>query len=59
MEIGTRFSGGDINFVAAERIAAGQYKLTAETAGVVGNEYIGPCFRSTTSGNAAGACLTF
>lgn len=44
MEIGTRFSGGDINFVVTERIAAGQYSLTAETAGTVGNEYIGTLF---------------
>ena len=33
MEIGTRFSGGDINFTVTERIAPGQYSLTAETAG--------------------------
>lgn len=44
VEIGTRFSGGDINFAVTERVAAGQYKLTAETAGAVGNEYIGTLF---------------
>ena len=44
LEIGTRFSGGDINFVVTERIAAGQYSMTAETAGVVGNEYVGTLF---------------
>lgn len=44
MEIGTRFSGGDMNFVVTERIAAGQYSLTAETAGTSGNEYIGTLF---------------
>lgn len=44
MEIGTRFSGGDINFVVTARIATGQYSLTAETAGTVGNEYIGTLF---------------
>ena len=27
-----------------ERIAAGQYSMTAETAGVVGNEYVGTLF---------------
>lgn len=42
--IGNHLSGGDINFVVTERIAAGQYKLTAETAGAVGNEYIGTLF---------------
>lgn len=44
VEIGTRFSGGDINFVVTERIAGGQYKLDAETAGAVGNEYVGGLF---------------
>lgn len=44
MEIGTRFSGGDMNFVVTERIAAGQYRLTAETAGHAGNEYVGTLF---------------
>lgn len=44
LEIGTRFSGGDINFAVTERIAPGQYRLTAETAGAVGNEYIGTLF---------------
>ena len=44
MEIGTRFSGGDINFTVTERIAPGQYSLTAETAGTVGNEYVGTLF---------------
>lgn len=42
--IGTRFSGGDVNFVVTEKVAVGQYKLNAETAGVVGNEYIGTLF---------------
>lgn len=42
--IGTRFSGGDINFTVTEQIAPGQYRLTAETAGAVGNEYIGTLF---------------
>lgn len=42
--IGTRFSGGDINFVITEKIAAGQYSLTAESTGAAGNEYIGTLF---------------
>lgn len=44
VEIGTRFSGGDINFTVIERVAAGQYRLTSETAGAVGNEYVGGLF---------------
>ena len=44
MEIGTRFSGGDINFVVTGRIASGQYSLTAETGGPLGNGDIGTLF---------------
>jgi uncharacterized phage protein gp47/JayE len=44
LAIGTRLSGGDINYRVTERIAAGQFKLTAETAGTVGNEYFGTLF---------------
>lgn len=42
--LGTRFSGGDINFAVTAEIAPGQYQLTAETAGAVGNEYIGTLY---------------
>lgn len=42
--LGTRFSGGDINFAITAEIAPGQYQLTAETAGAVGNEYIGTLY---------------
>ncbi len=42
--LGTRFSGGNVNYKVVEEIAAGQYKVTAETAGAVGNEYIGTLF---------------
>ena len=44
MEIGARFSGGDMNFVVTERVAPGQYKLKAETPGAAGNEHIGVLF---------------
>lgn len=44
LKTGTRFSGDDLNFVVTERISAGQYKLTSETAGKAGNEYIGTLF---------------
>jgi len=44
--IGSRFStidGGDsVNFTAAARIGAGQYQMTCETPGVIGNQYTGP-----------------
>lgn len=42
--IGSRFSGGDYNYTVTERLAPGQYKLTAETAGTVGNTYFGTLF---------------
>jgi len=42
--IGTRFSGGSLNYVATEKIAGGQFKMLCETAGVVGNQYQGVLF---------------
>jgi uncharacterized phage protein gp47/JayE len=39
--IGTRFKGGDYNFVVTEKIVTGQFKLQCETAGEVGNSYSG------------------
>ena len=42
--IGTRFSGGDINYVVTGTITQGQYQLTAEAAGTIGNEYIGTLY---------------
>lgn len=42
--LGARFSGGDINFAVTAEITPGQYQLTAETAGAVGNEYIGTLY---------------
>jgi uncharacterized phage protein gp47/JayE len=42
--LGTRFSDGNINYRVTERIASGQYKLTSETAGAIGNEYFGILF---------------
>ena len=58
VEIGTRLSGGDIDFTVTERIAAGQYKLTAETAGAVGNEYVGTLFPIDYVSNLAAARLS-
>ena len=44
--IGSRFStidGADsVNFIASERIGDGQYQMTCETPGAIGNQYTGP-----------------
>ena len=44
--IGARFStvsgSQSINFVATQRVSTGQYQLTAETPGEIGNSYSGP-----------------
>lgn len=44
--LGARFStidGADsVNFVATERLGFGQYQMTCETAGTIGNRYTGP-----------------
>lgn len=39
--IGSRFRGGDVVFVVTEHIAGNEYRLEAETAGTIGNEYFG------------------
>lgn len=39
--IGSRFSGGTVNYVATLRISKGVYQLTCEEAGVIGNAYFG------------------
>lgn len=58
VEIGTRFSGGDINFAATERIAAGQYKLTAESPGDIGNDHAGTLFPISHTPDLASARLS-
>lgn len=40
--VGSRFSLGDLNYLALSRIAAGQWLLECETVGVVGNQDYGP-----------------
>ncbi len=42
--VGSRFSGGDLNYVVTEKIATGQFKLRCETAGAAGNQYQGNLF---------------
>lgn len=42
--IGSRYSGGDMNFVAIQRTAPGQFSLRAETPGEGGNTYFGTLF---------------
>jgi uncharacterized phage protein gp47/JayE len=39
--IGTRYAIGDMTYVASQRISAGTYRMTCETAGTVGNERFG------------------
>lgn len=39
--IGSRSSGGDLNYTTVEKISTGVFKLQCETAGTIGNEYIG------------------
>lgn len=38
--LGKRFSIGDLNYTVTERISAGVYRVTCETAGTVGNQYL-------------------
>ncbi len=38
---GQRFNIGDLNYVVTERMAPGQYQARCETAGTVGNQYLG------------------
>ena len=39
--IGARFSGSDLNYVAIEKIADGQFQLRCETVGAIGNRNFG------------------
>lgn len=39
--IGSRFSGDDFNYVVTEQISDGVYKIECETAGTIGNSYMG------------------
>lgn len=38
---GKRFNIGDVNYVVLEQILPGQYQVQCETAGVIGNQYLG------------------
>ncbi len=38
---GRRFNIGEMNYVAAEQIAPGQYQMKCENAGTIGNKYFG------------------
>ena len=38
---GQRFNIGSLNYVVTEQIAPGQYQVMSETAGVIGNQYLG------------------
>lgn len=39
--VGTRFSGGTVNYTATARISQGVYQMTCEDAGIIGNAYFG------------------
>ncbi len=41
ISLGARFSGGGLNFVATKKLETGVYELTCETAGEIGNSYLG------------------
>lgn len=42
--IGSRFSGGDCNYIVTERLTDGEYMLQCEESGAVGNRYFGTLF---------------
>lgn len=42
--IGSRFSGGDVNYVVTDKIKVGEYQVTAEEAGEIGNHHFGILF---------------
>lgn len=60
--LGSRFSAIDganaINYVVTERLGAGVYALQAETAGVIGNDYLGPILPIDALSNLKSATLT-
>ncbi len=41
IEIGTRFSCDDLNYIAVEKISTGVYQMQCETVGVIGNKNFG------------------
>lgn len=38
---GQRFNIGEMNYIVTEQIAPGQYQVQCETAGIIGNQYLG------------------
>ena len=60
--IGARFStidGGDsVNFTVTSQVGPGQYRLTCETAGVIGNSYTGPILPITVIPGLTSAQIT-
>lgn len=60
--VGARFStidGGDsVNFTATERVGPGQYRLTCETPGAIGNSYTGPILPITVIPGLTSAQIT-
>ena len=60
--IGARFStmdGGDsVNFTVTSQVSPGQYRLTCETAGAIGNSYTGPILPITVIPGLTSAQIT-
>jgi uncharacterized phage protein gp47/JayE len=42
--VGSRYSGADLNYIVAEKIDTGQFRMRCETVGAVGNQYSGTLF---------------
>ena len=55
--INSRYSGGEVNFRAVERISQGVFRMLAEQAGDVGNRYIGALLPITHVANLARATI--
>ena len=60
--IGARFSTvegeNSINFIATAKVSTGQYQMTAETPGTIGNSYVGPIIPITYIQGLTSAQLT-
>lgn len=44
LPIGSRFSGGTVNYMAVSKISDGIYRLQCESAGTIGNQFYGTLF---------------
>ena len=58
LQAGARFSCDDVNFTVKEKVAAGVYRLEAETPGTVGNKYTGTLIPIQTVNRLQSAAIT-